>query len=51
VLVCGFHHKLVHEYGWDVELDVALDTTTWFRPNGRRFDIERAPPEQLELAA
>jgi hypothetical protein len=41
VLMCNFHHKLVHEYGWNVELD-ANGTTKWFRPDGREF--ERGPP-------
>ena len=51
VLVCTFHHKLVHEYGWTVELDLP-GAPRWFRPGGRRFDPgvstehvpERAPP-------
>jgi hypothetical protein len=51
VLVCTTHHKLVHEYGWTVELDLP-GAPRWFRPNGRRFDPglsaehvpERAPP-------
>jgi len=51
LLVCTFHHKLVHEYGWRVELDLP-GAPSWFRPNGRRFDPglrapqgpERAPP-------
>jgi hypothetical protein len=52
VLVCHFHHKLVHEHGWDVRLG-APGTAHWFRPNGTEFDPstaarqgipERAPP-------
>jgi hypothetical protein len=57
VLVCTFHHKLVHEYGWRVELDLPA-APRWFRPGGRRFDPgvttehvpERAPPV-AEVAA
>jgi hypothetical protein len=33
VLVCTFHHKLVHEYGWQVELD-SRDVVTWRRRDG-----------------
>ncbi len=52
VLVCGRHHKLVHEYGWDVEVN-ADDVVTWRRPDGTPFSPasfapagldERAPP-------
>jgi hypothetical protein len=51
VLVCTFHHKLVHEYGWHVELD-PRDVVTWRRPDGTPFEpnsfegknlAERAP--------
>ena len=49
VLVCGFHHKLVHEYGWNVALKG--DRTTWTRPSGKTFEPKvvapsgnRAPP-------
>ena len=42
VLVCLWHHKLVHEHRWMVEL--APDgSATWFRPNGRRYDPGRSP--------
>ena len=37
VLVCTFHHKLVHEYGWRVELD-SRDVVTWRRPDGSLFE-------------
>jgi hypothetical protein len=47
ILLCVFHHKLVHELGWRVELGEP-GTAEWFRPSGRRFDpgsaFERAPP-------
>ena len=51
VLVCTFHHKLVHEYGWRVELD-SRAVVTWRRRDGTPFDpnsvearndTERAP--------
>ena len=37
VTVCHFHHKLVHEFGWDVALD-ANQVAIWFRPDGRRYE-------------
>jgi hypothetical protein len=47
VLTCHFHHKLVHEFGWDVRLDGAQ--AQWFRPNGKRYDPGPDPPEQLSI--
>jgi hypothetical protein len=42
LLICSFHHRLVHEYGWRVrrEPDGGLG---WFRPDGRRY---RAGPRR-----
>jgi hypothetical protein len=41
VLICSFHHRLVHEYGW--RLSRTPDgQVRWFRPNGDRY---RAGPE------
>jgi len=37
VLVCTFHHKLVHEYGWRVELGSGA-VVTWRRRDGTPFD-------------
>ena len=37
VLVCSFHHKLVHEGGWRVKLAAGLEAV-WLRRNGRRYD-------------
>jgi HNH endonuclease len=53
-LLCSFHHKLVHEFGWRVTLDKS-DNSVWFRPNGRRYKpklgspktTERAPPQPV----
>jgi len=36
-LACTFHHKLVHEYGWKVQLSSG-GITCWSRPDGSRFD-------------
>jgi hypothetical protein len=54
ILLCVFHHKLVHELGWTVALGEP-GTAEWFRPNGRRFEpgavLERAPPQELATTA
>jgi hypothetical protein len=36
VLVCSFHHKLVHEYGWRLERNATGDLA-WTRPSGVRY--------------
>ncbi|MGH2736845.1 MAG: DUF222 domain-containing protein [Actinomycetota bacterium] len=54
VLVCCFHHKLVHELGWKVMLDGNIPK--WYRPDGTRYDPGPDPPglltiqEQIDLA-
>jgi hypothetical protein len=35
VLVCVFHHRLVHEHGWKIERD-GDGNVRWLRPNGSR---------------
>ena len=44
VLVCTFHHKLVHEYGWNVKLGLP-GITHWYRPSGMEHLPNRAPPQ------
>jgi hypothetical protein len=46
VLVCSFHHRLVHEYGWKVRREQD-GTVSWFRREGRRYRPGPAPPEEL----
>ena len=48
-LLCSYHHKLVHEYGWGMALDQP-GTARWYRPSGALYDPVgpgggRAPPE------
>jgi hypothetical protein len=43
VLVCAFHHKLVHEYGWSVERG-SDGTARWRAPDGTRHIAGPAPP-------
>jgi hypothetical protein len=35
--LCTFHHKLVDEHGWTVELDPATGVCTWTSPSGKVF--------------
>ena len=39
-LTCGYHHKLVHEFGWKVELDQD-QRSHWYRPDGTPADTPR----------
>ena len=43
VLVCTFHHKLVHEYRWAVERG-PRGSVRWFRPDGSRYVAGPGPP-------
>ncbi len=36
ILICSFHHRLVHEYGWRLRGRADGDLG-WLRPDGRRF--------------
>ena len=48
VLVCTFHHKLVHEYGWAIRRD-QVGTVRWFRPDGTGYRAGPRPPgERVE---
>jgi hypothetical protein len=42
-LVCTFHHKLVHEFGWTVRRQED-NTVRWLRPDGTRYRAGPAPP-------
>jgi uncharacterized protein DUF222/HNH endonuclease len=46
VLVCFFHHKLVHEYGWKLTRtpDGIVD---WFYPDGTGYRVGPAPPHEM----
>jgi hypothetical protein len=53
LLLCGFHHRLVHEHAWTVER--AVDgRVRWFRPDGSRYrggpERARAPDDGLEAS-
>jgi hypothetical protein len=42
LLMCSFHHKLVHEYGWSVSRD-ANGMVRWRRPDGTRYRAGPSP--------
>jgi len=43
ILICSFHHRLVHEYGWSARME-ADGRVTWFQPDGARYRAGPAPP-------
>jgi hypothetical protein len=43
LLVCSFHHRLVHEHGWSVKRDPQAGAR-WFQPDGRRHRAGPSPP-------
>jgi len=45
-LICSWHHKLVHEYGWRIERGTD-GVVRWFRPNGVRYRAGPGPPVTL----
>ncbi len=47
LLICSFHHKLVHEHGWVVKRAPDGDPR-WFRPDGTRY---RAGPDLIPISA
>lgn len=54
VLICSFHHKLVHELGWTLVRDPA-NSVRWYRPDGTRYRVgppgaraPTAPPDGTE---
>ncbi len=44
LLVCTFHHRLVHEHGWGVRRE-ADGAVRWFRPGGSPYRAGPAPPQ------
>lgn len=44
-LMCFFHHRLVHEFGWEVKLRGS--EVTWYRPGGKPYEPGPDPPRRL----
>lgn len=42
VLICSFHHRLVHEYGWRLSRTPDGEVR-WFRPSGDRYRAGPSP--------
>jgi hypothetical protein len=42
LLICSFHHRLVHEHGWSVKRD-RDGTVRWFLPGGARYRAGPSP--------
>jgi len=49
VLLCSFHHRLVHEYGWSIRVEVDGEAA-WFQPDGTRYRARPAPPRRRGMA-
>jgi Domain of unknown function (DUF222)/HNH endonuclease len=43
ILLCFFHHRLVHEHGWRVHR-TERGSLRWVEPDGRRYQPGPAPP-------
>ena len=42
-LVCSWHHRLLHEFSWDMRIG-SDDDVGWFRPDGSRYYPGPDPP-------
>ena len=42
LLVCSFHHRLVHEHGWRIDLE-RDGTVHWLKPSGVRYRAGPSP--------
>ena len=42
LLICSFHHRLVHEHGWSIERDSSGEVT-WRRHDGARYRAGPSP--------
>jgi len=45
VLICSFHHRLVHEHGWSMDR-LADGTVRWLEPGGVRYRAGPSPPSE-----
>jgi hypothetical protein len=43
VLLCGYHHRFLHEHGWSIEGDPG-DKLVFRKPDGRIY-----PPDRTRL--
>jgi len=47
LLICSFHHRLVHEHGWSVRRDAGGEVE-WLRSDGIRYRAGPSPGDDLE---
>jgi hypothetical protein len=47
LLICSFHHRLVHEYGWRVRRDLAGEVS-WHRRDGTKYHAGPSPGDRIE---
>ena len=47
VLICSFHHRLVHEYGWSIRR-ASDGAVKWFHPDGTRYSAGPTPPRMRD---
>ena len=50
LLICSFHHRLVHEHGWSIERDSSGEVT-WRRHDGARYRAGPSPGISLSSTA
>jgi hypothetical protein len=50
LLICSFHHRLVHEYGWSVRRE-EMGEVGWFRPDGIRYRAGPSPGDRADEQA
>jgi hypothetical protein len=49
LLICSFHHRLVHEYGWSIRRDPGGEIR-WLRSDGTRYRAGPSPASTSILA-
>jgi hypothetical protein len=50
VLICTFHHRLVHEHGWGLRRDPSGEVR-WSRPDGVAYQAGPDPPREALIGA